>query len=100
MLPKRKRHHAVTFVAGAIAIKVFIAKTPLQSRARLCSLNVLSKADRRACARKERNLHCDVYVAAENERTLPPFEYLDSFWIMRRDKGYMTFARPLRDSLD
>ena len=27
------------------------------------SINVQSKAGRRACARKERNLHCDVHVA-------------------------------------
>ena len=28
---------------------------------------------RRAFARTERNLHCDVHVAAENKHTLPPF---------------------------
>ena len=47
------------------------------------SLNVYSKADRRAFARKERNLHCDLHVAAENKRILPPFQSLDSFWMMR-----------------
>ena len=56
------------------------------------SLNVYGKAGRRAFAHKECNLHCDVRVAAENKRTLPPFESLYSFWIMssqrsrRRDK--------------
>ena len=49
--------------------------------------------DRREFARNERNLHCDVHVAAENKHTLPPLWSLDSFWIMRsqrsrrRDKG-------------
>ena len=33
--------------------------------------HILSKADRRAFARKERNLHCDVDIAAVNKRTLP-----------------------------
>ena len=58
------------------------------------SLNVYIKVERRAtCARRERNLHCDVPVAAENKRTLPPFESLDPSWIMqsqrsrRRDEG-------------
>ena len=36
----------------------------------------------RAFARKERNLHCDVHVPAENKHTLPPFENIDSFWVM------------------
>ena len=51
------------------------------------------KADSRAFARKERNLHCDLHIAAENKRTLPPFESLDLFCAMRsqryrcRDKG-------------
>ena len=55
---------------------------------------------RRAFARKERNLHCDVHVAAENKQTLPPFGSLESFWIMRsqrsrrRDKiAYKSFCR-------
>ena len=60
---------------GAIAI---------ESDARDC-LNVWSKAEHRAFARKERNLHCDVHVAAENKRTLPLFGSLDSFWIDRSD---------------
>ena len=62
-------------------------------------LNVWSEADRQAFAHKERHLHCDVHVAAENKRTLPPFGSLDSFWIMRSqrsrrcDKGlYTTIA--------
>ena len=44
---------------------------------------------------KECNLHCDVCVTVEKKHTLPPFEYLDSFWIMRsqqsrhRDKGLL-----------
>ena len=37
-------------------------------------LNVQIKVDRRAFARKERNLYCDVYVAAENKCTFLPFE--------------------------
>ena len=51
--------------------------------------------DMRAFARKERNLHCDVHVTAENKHTLLPFGSLDSFWIMRsqrprrRDKGLL-----------
>ena len=63
------------------------------------SLNVQSKADRRAFAHKERNLHCDVHVAAENKHTLPPFGSLDSFWIMRsqrsrrRDKSLLFLLR-------
>ena len=61
----------------------------------------------RALAFKERNLHCDMHVAAVNKCTLPPFESLDSLWMMRsqrsrrREKGLlMTLVRPLRDSLD
>ena len=43
--------------------------------------------------RKERNLHCDVHVAAKNRHTLLPFGSRDSFCITRsqrsrrRDKG-------------
>ena len=51
------------------------------------SLNVQSKADRRAFACKERNLYCDVHVAAENKRTLLPFESVDLFWIMRSQRS-------------
>ena len=53
----------------------------------------LWRIDQSGFARKERNLHCDVHVAAEIKHTLPPFGYLDSFWITRsqgsrrRDKG-------------
>ena len=67
------------------------------SRKRHCdredSLNVQIKADTKAFARNECNLHCDVHVATENKHTIPPFGSLDSFWIMqsqrsrRRDKG-------------
>ena len=55
------------------------------------SLNVLIKADRRAFAHMEHI--CDIHVGDANKRTLPPFQSLDSFWIMRsersrrRDKG-------------
>ena len=45
-------------------------------------LNVQSKADMRAFAPKECNLHCDV-----NKRSLPPFGSLDSFWIMRSQRS-------------
>ena len=64
-------------------------KTPLQSSEASESLTY----NQRGFARKERNLHCDVHVAAENKHILPPFGSLDSFWITRsqrsrhRDKG-------------
>ena len=39
--------------------------------------------------RKERNLHYDVHVVAENKHTVPLFESLDSFWfwIMRSQRS-------------
>ena len=55
-----------------------------------CTSQCNLRSSRRAFARRERNLHCDVHVAAENKHTLPPFGSLASFWIMRsrrRDKG-------------
>ena len=66
------------------------------------SQNVYIKADRRAFALKERNLHCGVHVTAENKPTLSPFGYLDSFWVMRlqrsrhRDKGLLSYAQTTR----
>ena len=64
--------------------------------------------DRRALARKERNLHRDIHVTAENKHTLPPFGSLDSLWIMRsrhRNKGlwlvhtarFMVYLSPSND---
>ena len=43
--------------------------------------------DRRAFARKERNLHCDVHVTAENKHTLPPFWSLDSLYSLKTRSG-------------
>ena len=40
-----------------------------------------SDSDESRFARKDRNLHCDVRVAAENKHTLLPCGSLDSFWI-------------------
>ena len=60
--------------------------------------------DRRAFACKERNLHCDVHVAAENKHSLPPFGSLESFWIRRsqrprrRETGLLLKA-PLHDPI-
>ena len=55
---------------------------------------------------KERYLHCDVHVAAENKHKWPPFGSLDSFWIMRSqrsrrgDKGiFLITLRERRDVL-
>ena len=51
---------------------------------------------------KERNLHCDVHVAAVDKRTLPPFEFLDSFWIAsieNRDEGLYAFIATASGSL-
>ena len=50
------------------------------------------------CARKERNLHCDIVHIT----TRPPFGSLDSIWIMRsqlsrrRDKGLLCNVQSLR----
>ena len=63
------------------------------------SLTCYRRVDQSGFARKERTLHCDVHVAAENKHVLPPFGYLDSFWITRsqrsrrRDKGLLTMLQ-------
>ena len=55
----------------------------------------LTSIDQSGFSRKERNLHCDVHVAPENEHILPPFGSPDSLWMTRsqrsrrRDKGLL-----------
>ena len=46
-----------------------------------------SQCKLRAFARKERDLHCDVHVTADNKHAFPPFGSLDSFWIMRSQRS-------------
>ena len=47
------------------------------------SLTYYCRIDQIGFARKERNMHCDVYLAAKNRHALPPFGSLHSFWITR-----------------
>ena len=78
------------FYAKAIA---FIAKTPLQPKVRLATQtavvcvcfqrrsvrhNANDVPDRRTFASKERNLHCDLHVTAENKHT-----QLTAVWVAR-----------------
>ena len=42
-------------------------------------------AGRRQFACKERNSMCDVHIVVEKKRTLPSFESLDSFWIIENE---------------
>ena len=94
MLPKPKRHHACSsygvrkpadvavtlwsiveqaaFIAGALGIYMYRENAIAFESEAMNYKHILSKADRRAFARKERNLHCDVDIAAVNKRTLPP----------------------------
>ena len=48
------------------------------------SLTQTASIDQSGLVRKERNVHCDVPVAPENEHILPPFGSPDSFWMTPR----------------